>query len=110
MPADPNTIVVMTVADSNGNIVAALKVTAGNAASTDVFLGAGTYTVTTTASTTSGTLQSIDFELDAIGTTEQVGTKTSNPSGTTTTTSPTKPTGASTTYTTTAPSSTAKWN
>jgi hypothetical protein len=80
VPSDPNTLVVMSILDSNGNVVATLQTTAGNAESLDVFLGVGSYTVTVTESTSDGSaLQSVNFNLSAIGITNQVSVAAANP-------------------------------
>ena len=64
VPSDPNTLVVMSILDSNGNLVATLQTTAGNAESLDVFLGVGSYTVTVTESTSDGSGSPIcEFQL-----------------------------------------------
>lgn len=86
VPSDPNTLVMMTIVDGNGNTVATLETTGGNAASLDVCLGVGTYTVTISEITSDGSaLQPVDFNLSAIGITDPVAVAaanpTSNPSG-----------------------------
>jgi Matrixin len=96
VPSDPKTLVVMSILDSNGNLVATLQTTAGNAESLDVFLCEGSYTVAVTESTSDGSaLQSVYFNLSAIGITNQVSVAAANPTsnpaggsnGTTTSTS-----------------------
>lgn len=123
VPSDPNTLVVMTILDGNGNTVATLETTAGNAASLDVFLGVGTYTVTVSEVTSDGSaLQPVDFSLDAIGITDPVAVAKTNPTSTpsgstssTTTGSSSSSSGSTTTTSTgstssTSSSSTSSWS
>jgi hypothetical protein len=78
--SDPNTVLTMTIVDANGNTVATLQAKAGNAASLDVFLGVGLYTVTVSESTSdSSAIQGVDFNLSAIGITDPVGVASPNP-------------------------------
>jgi hypothetical protein len=88
VPIDPNTLVTMTITDSEGDVVATLQTTAGDAASLDVCLGIDTYTVTVAESTSDGSaLQPIDVNVSAIGETDPVSiamaNPTSKPAGTT---------------------------
>jgi hypothetical protein len=78
----------MTITDSEGDVVATLQTTAGDAASLDVCLGIDTYTVTVAESTSDGSaLQPIDVNVSAIGETDPVSiamaNPTSKPAGTT---------------------------
>jgi hypothetical protein len=80
VPSDPNTLVIMTILDSNGNVVATVQTNEDNAASIDVFLGEGTYTVSITEETSDGSaLQPVDFNVSAIGITDPVAVASSNP-------------------------------
>ncbi|HEV3436302.1 MAG TPA: matrixin family metalloprotease [Gemmata sp.] len=119
--ADPKTVVMMTILDSNGNVVGTLQTTAGNAASLDVFLGVGSYTVTVSATSSSGgSPQPVEFDLSAIGLTDPVGVAkanpTSNPSGSSSSTTTTTTTSSSSTPPTTiswsssTPTGNAIWN
>lgn len=130
VPSDSNTILLMTIVDASGAVVAALQTTAGNAVSLDVFLGVGSYTVTVSETTSDGSaLQSDNFVLDAIGITDPVAVAASNPtattsgssssssstttsssSTTTTTSSSSSSTSSNSTWSSTTPSSTAAWN
>jgi hypothetical protein len=80
VPSDPSTIVLMTITDSNGNVVATLQTSAGNAESLDVYLGVGTYTVSFSETSSESSLSAVNFDLSAIGITNPVGVASSNPS------------------------------
>ena len=83
VPSDPNTLILMTIVDSNGNRVATLQANAGNSTSLDVFLCVGNYTVTVSESTSDGSaLEPVNFTLTAIGITDPVGVASSNPTST----------------------------
>jgi hypothetical protein len=80
---DSNTYVTMIIVDSNGNTVATLQAKEGNAASLDVFLGVGSYTVMVSESTSNDSaLQGVAFDLSAIGLTDPVGVAAANPTST----------------------------
>jgi hypothetical protein len=80
VPSDPSTTLLMTITDGNGNTVATISTTAGNAASLDVFLAEGTYTVTISETSASGgALQPAHFSLSAIGLTDPVSAVKANP-------------------------------
>jgi hypothetical protein len=114
VPGDTNTLLEMTIVDSNGNTVATLQAMAGNSASLDIFLGVGTYTVTVTESTSDGSaLQGVDFNLSAIGVTDPVGptpsNPTSTPSGSSGSTSNSSSSSSSSTSSSSTATTTAKW-
>ena len=115
VPAAPSTTVTLTITDSNGNVVAQLQVIAGDAESIDLFLQAGSYTLTVTAVSGSGgePQDNIGFNLDLIGMTDPVAVQSQNPSstpsGSSSSNTPTSSnSGASLSSTT--PSSNSTWN
>jgi hypothetical protein len=83
LPANSNTVVVLTIVDSHGNVVENLQVAPGDAESVDLFLQAGSYSVLVSEVSENGTPpQALQFELSAIGITDPVAIAMANPTST----------------------------